>query len=275
MNISISPQAQPKVDVPFYLNSDDKFQAYQDTLRRWSMVGGSLFFLAEIAIHEAYQKLERHKLFKQVVKKNAKKCYEMLNGGGLSIDDFVKEDMLKGYDLWTDITDVAQTYAEQHLMCLKIAVRNYVANHCKKDCEIKAEMLYSVILYGMAVDFFDKFFVANTKRVGYDFTNKMKKYRCTATYNLWENAVKALAHDVEGSITKDQKVIDAHNAFFNVLASDKWFDNVCMIALKNNGNYEELRLKIEENNRIAQENKEREDLGLDRLKDKYNVTKLK
>ena len=85
----------------------------------------------------------------------------------------------------------------------------------------------------------------------------------------------ALAYDVEGSITKDQKIIDAHNAFFNVLASDKWFDNVCMIALKNNGNYEELRLKIEESNRIAGEKKEREDLGLDRLKDKYNVTKLK
>lgn len=180
MSIKISSEVQHKVNVPFYINSEEKFQAYQDTLRRWSMVGGSLFFLAEIAIHEAYQKLEKHKLFKQVVKKNAKKCYEMLNGGGLSIDDFVKEDMLKGYDLWTDITDVAQTYAEQHLMCLKIAVRNYVANHCKKDWEIKAEMLYSVILYGMAVDFFDKFFVANTKRVGYDFTNKMKKYRCTA-----------------------------------------------------------------------------------------------
>lgn len=275
MNISISHQAQPKVNVPFYLNSDEKFQAYQDTLRRWSMVGGSLFFLAEIAVHEAYQKLEKHKLFKQSVKMNAKKCFEQLNGGGLSIDDFIKEDMLKGYDLWTDITDVAQTYAEKHLMYLKVAVRNYVANHCKKDCDIKAEMLYSIILYGMAVDFFDKFFVANTKKVGFDFTEEMKKYRCSGTYNLWENAVIAMTHDVEGSITKDQKIIDAHNAFFNVLAGDEWFDNVCMIALKNNGNYEEMRLKIEENNRIAQEQKEREDLGLDRLKEKYNVSKQK
>lgn len=275
MNISISPQAQPKVDVPFYLNSDDKFQAYQDTLRRWSMVGGSLFFLAEIAVHDAYNKLKEHKLFKQAVKTNAIKCYKKLNGGGLSIDDFIKEDMLKGYDLWTDITDVAQDYASQHLMHIKIAVRNYVAEHCKKDIDIKAEMLYSVILYGMAVDFFDKFFASNTKRVGYDFTKLMLKYRCTATYNLWENAVKALTHDVEGSITKDQKIIDAHNAFFNVLAGDKWFDNVCMIALKNNGNYEELRMKIEEDNRIAEEKKECEDLGLERLKEKYKVSKRK
>lgn len=275
MNIKISSQARPKINVPFCINSDDKFYAYQDTLRRWSMVGGSLFFLAEMAVHEAYHKLKEHKLFKQAVKINAIKCYKKLNGGGLSIDDFIKEDLVKGYDLWTDITDVAQDYAAKHLMYLKVAVRNYVANHCKKDCDIKAEMLYSVILYGMAVDFFDKFFVANTKKVGYNFTNKMKKYRCTATYNLWEEATIAMTRDVEGSITKDQKVIDAHNAFFNVLASDKWFDNVCMIALKNNGNYEELLTKIEENNRIAQEKKEREDLGLERLGEKFKVSKQK
>ena len=275
MNISISPQAQPKVDVPFYLNSDDKFQAYQDTLRRWSMVGGSLFFLAESAVYDAYHMLKEHKLFKQSVKKNAKKCFELLNGGGLSVDDFIKEDMLKGYDLWTDITDVAQDYAAEHLMYLKVAVRNYVANHCKKDCDIKAEMLYSVILYGMAVDFFDKFFVANTKKVGYDFTLEMYKYRSIGTYRLWENAVIAMTRDVEGVITKDQKIIDAYNAFCNVIAGDKWFENVCMIALKNNGNYEELRMKIEENNRIAQEKKEREGLGLERLSEKFKVSKQK
>lgn len=275
MNISISPQAQPKVDVPFYLNSDDKFQAYQDTLRRWSMVGGSLFFLAESAVYDAYHMLKEHKLFKQSVKKNAKKCFEQLNGGGLSVDDFIKEDMLKGYDLWTDITDVAQDYAAEHLMYLKVAVRNYVANHCKKDCDIKAEMLYSVILYGMAVDFFDKFFVANTKKVGYDFTLEMYKYRSIGTYRLWENAVISMTHDVEGCITKDQKIIDAYNAFCNVIAGDKWFENVCMIALKNNGNYEELRMKIEENNRIAQEKKECEDLGLERLSEKFKVSKQK
>lgn len=275
MNISISPQAQLKIDVPFYLNSDDKFQAYQDTLRRWSMVGGSLFFLAESAVYDAYHMLKKHKLFKQSVKKNAKKCFELLNGGGLSVDDFIKEDMLKGYDLWTDITDVAQDYAAEHLMYLKVAVRNYVANHCKKDCDIKAEMLYSVILYGMAVDFFDKFFVANTKKVGYDFTLEMYKYRSIGTYRLWENAVIAMTRDVEGVITKDQKIIDAYNAFCNVIAGDKWFENVCMIALKNNGNYEELRMKIEENNRIVQEKKEREDLGLERLSEKFKVSKQK
>ena len=261
--------------MPFYLNSDDKFQAYQDTLRRWSMVGGSLFFLAESAVYDAYHMLKEHKLFKQSVKKNAKKCFELLNGGGLSVDDFIKEDILKGYDLWTDITDVAQDYAAEHLMYLKVAVRNYVATHCKKDCDIKAEMLYSVILYGMAVDFFDKFFVANTKKVGYDFTLEMYKYRSIGTYRLWENAVIAMTHDVEGCITKDHKIIDAYNAFCNVIAGDKWFENVCMIALKNNGNYEELRMKIEENNRIAQEKKGREDLGLERLSEKFKVSKQK
>ena len=59
MSIKFSSEVQHKVNVPFYINSEEKFQAYQDTLRRWSMVGGSLFFLAEIAIHEAYQKLEK------------------------------------------------------------------------------------------------------------------------------------------------------------------------------------------------------------------------
>ena len=239
------------------------------------MVGGSLFFLAESAVYDAYHMLKEHKLFKQSVKKNAKKCFELLNGGGLSVDDFIKEDMLKGYDLWTDITDVAQDYAAEHLMYLKVAARNYVANHCKKDCDIKAEMLYSVILYGMAVDFFDKFFVANTKKVGYDFTLEMYKYRSIGTYRLWENAVIAMTHDVDGCITKDQKIIDAYNAFCNVIAGDKWFENVCMIALKNNGNYEELRMKIEENNRIAQEKKGREDLGLERLSEKFKVSKQK
>ena len=50
MNIKISSQARPKINLPFCINSDEKFYAYQDTLRRWSMVGSFLWALIVLVL---------------------------------------------------------------------------------------------------------------------------------------------------------------------------------------------------------------------------------
>lgn len=212
------------------------------------MVGEALFY-------EVYDTCEERGMVRFNNKRLLKVCQECYG----KLDEWIAKNEAKCLIL--DYGIQAHKRLEKQLTDLYITFKIYLERKGQDDTEFKAHLLVALTIMHYSVDLHDEFFSLYRVQYGIDMSKDYQPARVKAaadSFNRFaENIIKPTKNNLEP--TKNYASVCAFNAFVDRLLDDKMIDEAGLEVLKLN--HQDVYL----------EQIERENMRLDRLKEKYKV----
>lgn len=266
-------QYPPKVTIPSNLlgggyTAKEIQEVLRDLTPRFFVSAGALYNIAECALYDC------RLMFDKMPKKWHHKCMVYArsawnNAKFYGIDKIAQEHIANGYDLWTDMTDLAQEKLDYNYRLVKVAISNKVINNTDKYTDLKTQMVYTLFCYEYALKYYNNFFRAVKEKFGNSFEFYYRRAQQKDIYLSWRKATEVFCEDIRDVLQQTEEVRRAETAIDNIIYRKNFYDEIAYEGMKINGNCQDI---IDSIDKEREERKEKE-LGLDKLSEKYNVIK--
>lgn len=223
------------------------------------------YTIAECAIYDAWNLAKGNKT-KGAWKMWLREAYRISRTEG--VDIVAKRELKDGYDLVLDVGDRLQDRLARELQLMKIAISNIIINATAKDCDLKKSLVFAQWSYEFCVQMHDAFFRGFREKYKTDISPLFEKYRQTEAYAKVVSACKAFCADCLDALSAGKpKLTACENTLLNKWSSEDFINMTIRDAMIANGNYDDVIKQLD----AEGEKMRKEELGINKLKEKYKV----